>query len=146
MKNSLIKIGLLSLLIIFLSGCEENHDKVEIKWDRDTCEQCRMVISDRHFATQIRGGPDHKIHLFDDIGCAIHWLNQQPWKAEATTLIWVTDYHTGDWLDARRAYYISGQLTPMNFGFGAVAEPITGSITFTALQQQLLTQEHSRHH
>lgn len=146
MNNSLINTGFLSLLISFLISCENNRDKVEIKWDRDTCEQCRMVISDRHFAAQIRGGPNHQNYLFDDIGCAIHWLNQQPWKVDETTSIWVTDYHMGEWLDARRAYYISGLLTPMDFGFGAVAEPITDSITFAAVQERLLAQQHSHHH
>lgn len=146
MKAFLINNRLLFLLIILLSSCQNNSGRTEIKWDRDTCEQCRMVISDKHFATQIRGGPDRKIHLFDDMGCAIHWLKQQPWGADETTSIWVTDYRTGQWLEARHAYYVGGQLTPMNFGFGAVAEPIAGSINFAAVQEQLLAKPHSPHH
>ena len=29
----------------------------EVKWDRDTCVRCSMVLSDRRFAAQVRGGP-----------------------------------------------------------------------------------------
>lgn len=35
----------------------------EIKWDRDIFAHCKMVISDRRFAAQIRGG-HHTPHTF----------------------------------------------------------------------------------
>lgn len=136
----------LFLLIFLASSCSENSDRVEIKWDRDSCERCRMVISDRHFAAQIRGGPNQKIYLFDDLGCAIHWLNNQPWQTDATTQIWVTDYQTGEWLEALHAHYVGGQITSMDFGFGATTQPVAGSITFEVAKAQLLTKTHSPHH
>ena len=51
---------LLTPLAMALSGCKKGawpDEMVEIKWDRDTCVVCNMVISDRRFAGQIRGGP-----------------------------------------------------------------------------------------
>ena len=60
-----------------LAGCsgEPLTGPVEIKWDRDVCVRCSMVISDRHFAAQIRD-PMKKVLKFDDFGCAIFWKEQ----------------------------------------------------------------------
>jgi copper chaperone NosL len=59
----------------------------EIKWDRDTCVRCSMVISDRRFAAEMRGGEKDIVFKFDDIGCAVFWLRDKaadfPWMAEA---------------------------------------------------------------
>ena len=46
----------------------------EIKWDRETCLRCSMVISDRRFAAQVRGGPQDMVFKFDDIGCFVFWI------------------------------------------------------------------------
>ncbi len=48
-----------------------------IKWDRDTCVVCNMVISDRRFAGQLRGGPKKTVFKFDDPGCVALWLNDK---------------------------------------------------------------------
>ena len=37
------------------------EEMVEIKWDRDTCVVCNMVISDRRFAGEMRGGPNKTV-------------------------------------------------------------------------------------
>ncbi len=131
---------LLSVVTLFIS-CSNETGTVEIKWDRDSCERCRMAISDRHFAAQIRGGPKNKVYIFDDLGCALHWLNKQTWEAK----IWVTDYRNGLWLDARTAYYVPGQITPMDFDFGAVAEPLEGSVDFATAKAQMLAKKHKPH-
>jgi copper chaperone NosL len=57
----------------------------EIKWDRETCVRCSMVISDRRFAAQLRGGPKNTVFKFDDIGCFAFWIRDHlktyPWLA-----------------------------------------------------------------
>lgn len=71
---------LLTPLAAALSGCRKNawpEDMVEIKWDRDTCARCSMVISDRRFAGEIRGGPDNTVFKFDDPGCLAFWLRKK---------------------------------------------------------------------
>jgi nitrous oxide reductase accessory protein NosL len=129
-------------VIALLISCSNDTGTIEIKWDRDSCERCRMVLSDRHFSAQVRGGAKNKVYLFDDIGCAVHWLKKQSWGEDETTQIWVTDYRNGDWLDARTAYYISGQTTPMDFGFGAVPESVEGRVDFETAKMQMLAKEH----
>ena len=36
--------------------------------------------------------------------------------------IWVTDYRNGEWIDARKAHYVPGKITPMDYGLGATTE------------------------
>ena len=78
--------ALTPLAALMLSACGDDGDWAEgmlpIKWDRDTCLHCMMVISDRRFAVEIRGGHRNDAFKFDDIGCAATWrvekMNQYP--------------------------------------------------------------------
>ena len=68
-----LAVGGLALtpLAAMLSACGKSgwpEGMAEIKWDRDTCTRCRMAISDRRFAAQVRGGPKDQVFKFDDIG------------------------------------------------------------------------------
>ncbi|MFA7242325.1 MAG: nitrous oxide reductase accessory protein NosL [Sulfuricellaceae bacterium] len=132
----------LVLLSLFLSACsgEPKSGPVEIKWDRDGCTHCGMALSDRRFAAQVRGGVKHQAFKFDDIGCAVEWLKKQPWANDATTGIWVMDYRTGKWLDARRARYIGGKTSPMAYGYAAVTDE-PGSIDFEELKKRVLARQ-----
>jgi len=114
---------LLILLITFLSffGCEKKSTGglEKMHWDRDMCERCKMAISERKYAVQIIDPQKHKAYKFDDIGCAVLWLDEEkiPWKDQAQ--IWITDAKTGKWIDARKAIYTDDSITPMAFGFAA---------------------------
>ncbi len=119
----------------------------EIKWDRDTCARCNMVISDRRFAAQIRGGEQAHAFKFDDIGCLVFWLRDKaevhPWMATPATRMWVADTtgkpnESAHWLDPRSAQFLAGRISPMGYNFAAVAAPQDGSIDFAALRVQLL--------
>lgn len=119
----------------------------EIKWDRDTCTRCNMVISDRRFAAEIRGGEKNTALKFDDIGCLIFWLRdkaaQYPWLAESTTHMWVADALSRNdeptrWLDPRQAHFLGGRMSPMGYNHAAFAAPQPGSIDFRTLREQIL--------
>jgi nitrous oxide reductase accessory protein NosL len=124
----------------FLPACSRNNGRgpAEVHWDRDTCKRCSMAVSDRHFAAQVRGGPKHEAYKFDDIGCALFWLRTQPWGEAADTEIWVADYRTGDWLDARKASYVAGKTSPMAYGYGASAKPEAGGVDFATMRAAIL--------
>lgn len=134
------RIFLLGAVALLLAACsrEPETGPVELKWDRDTCVRCSMAISDRHYAVQVRGGPKKKVYKFDDIGCAVHWLKDQPWGNDTAMEIWVTDFRSGKWLDARTARYVTGKRTPMGYGFGATSEADVGSIDFGEARKRLL--------
>jgi len=135
----LVALPLLLLLLAPLGGCfgEAETGPVKINWDRDACHVCRMLISDRRFAAQVRGGPRHKAFKFDDLGELIIWLDQQKWKDDKDVEIWVMDVDTGTrWLDARKAFYISGQHSPMDYGFGAVEKMRKDAISYGEMMKK----------
>ena len=75
-----VKVPLICLAVLLLAACSGDAGKgpVGVKWDRDACERCRMVISDRQHAAQIRYFPDEgrsRVVKFDDFGCAVLWLD-----------------------------------------------------------------------
>lgn len=123
-----------------LGGCLPDKEGPEdIHYGRDVCEICRMIISDPRFAAEVRGGPHHKIFKFDDIGDAIHWLEMQPWKDDPAVEVWVRDYPTGErWLDARKAYYQSGVISPMDYGFGAVETPAPDTVEYAVMVREVI--------
>ena len=116
----------------------------EIKWDRDTCVRCSMVISDRRFAAELRGGEKDTTFKFDDIGCAVFWLRDKardyPWMAEAATRFWVADASgRGDkWLEARKAHYSGGAMSPMGYNQAARSYAEAGSFDFREMSAHVL--------
>lgn len=136
------RLHLLAALVTLplLPACSRDpgHGPGKVHWDRDTCARCGMAVSDRHYAAQVRGGPKREVFKFDDIGCALFWLKEQPWADAAETEIWVNDFRGGEWLDARKAHYLPGKTTPMAYGFGALAQSEAGSVDFTAMKADIL--------
>ena len=131
----------LAALGLSLAGCsrEPSSGPVEIKWDRETDPRCSMVISDKRFAAQIRD-PNRKAWKFDDIGCAMFWLMQQTFSEQtANTEYWVSDYRNGNWIDARKAWYLEGKKSPMGYHFAAMAEPEAGAIPYTEMKKRILS-------
>lgn len=114
---------LLLTLLVALSFVSCSKEKTtgpkQPHFDRDMCERCKMVVSDRHHTVQTIDPKTKKVYFFDDLGCMVLWFeeNKKEWKNKAP--IWITDAKTGEWIDARKAYYDSGNITPMAFGFMA---------------------------
>ena len=108
-----------------------------------------MAIGDRHFAAQVRGaaaGESTDLYKFDDIGCAVLWLEQQPWKDDPRTEIWVADYRNGEWIDARKASYVTDRISPMNYGLGAQKEMTEGALDFSQAKEHIIMSEKECHH
>jgi len=87
--------------------------------DRDMCERCKMVLSDRKFATQIVNPQNNRVYYFDDIGCGLLWLDEENIKWRDKAKIWVVGVSSGEWIDAREALFIDDLITPMAYGLGA---------------------------
>lgn len=107
--------------LLFFIGCDGKIDisAKKVNFDRDICERCKMIVSDRSYAAQIINPSNGKVYKFDDIGCAILWLKEQniSWKNEA--IIYVIDIDTGNWIDAKKAIWSDFNITPMSYGFAA---------------------------
>jgi hypothetical protein len=139
---------MLTPLAAALSGCKKSdwpEGMDAIKWDRDVCPRCSMVISDKRFAAEIRGGPKDTVIKFDDPGCMVWWINDKakdhPWMNDAATRMWVADITSKGkimtWLDPRKAQFVT-RTSPMGYNFGAVAYPEMGSMDFAGMRQHVL--------
>lgn len=124
------------LPLVLLSACgEPSSGPVELRYDRVTCERCRMVLSDRRHSAQVRLAETEAegrstVYAFDDLGCAVIWLDEEPERAARASEIWVNDWRTGDWIDARSAFYVPEQVTPMGYGLGAQPHEAPGTLSF----------------
>ncbi|MDO8607977.1 MAG: hypothetical protein Q7R40_15695 [Phaeospirillum sp.] len=132
-------IGLVPGFALAASGCgQQTTGPVEVKWGRDTCDYCGMIVDDPHYAAQVRGGANRKVYKFDDLGDGILFLAKQSWVADSATEFWVGGLETGQWLDGTKAFYVGGLRTPMAHGFGAVATPRDGALDFAGLKAAIL--------
>jgi len=128
-------LGLLVAAPLLVACKEQTEGPEDIRWGRETCAICGMIISDARYAAEVRGGPDKKLLKFDDIGDAVHWLSAQPWKAEPNVEFWVMDSNNGtDWLDARTAYYLPDTISPMDYGYAAVPIREAGTVSFEVMR------------
>lgn len=139
----------LTPLAAMLAACSKDAGWPEgmqpIKWDRDTCVVCSMVISERRFAGEMRGGPKNTVFKFDDPGCIGLWLYdkaaQFPWIKEPATKIWVADVGSRgnevNWLEARTAQYVA-KFSPMGYNYGAVPHPQAGAVDFPTMCEHVV--------
>ncbi len=114
------------LLFIFLlafgfTACEKKDIGVlqEVHWDRDMCERCKMVVSERNYGVQVINMQNGRHYMFDDIGCMFLWFDENKFAWEQEAKIWIPDMKTGKWIDARKAIYDTENITPMAYGFAA---------------------------
>lgn len=129
------RIALLVTLFIFLLSCgnDKQSGPADVKWDRDACQRCQMMLSERNFSAQVRVFPEGKrsrIYKFDDIGCALLWLDHQPYKDNPETEVWVNDYKTRNWINAKQSWFIKGEISPMGYGLGAQTEKTEGALNY----------------
>lgn len=115
------KFLILGVLVLSFWGCEKKDPSSlgKVHWDRDMCARCVMVVSDRKNTTQVKDPISGKKYMFDDIGCMALWYKEEKieWKDKA--IVWITDVNSGEWIDARKAFYDTENVTPMAYGFSA---------------------------
>lgn len=110
-----------AILAVLVFGCNKtiNTEPKKVIYDRDLCERCKMQLVDRYHTAQIVNPENGQSYLFDDLGCAVLWLDETTpsWKEKA--LIYITDGKNGNWVEHKNAYYAEGYNTPMSFGIAA---------------------------
>ena len=86
-----------------------------------------MVISERRHAVQVRKLGERRTHAFDDLGCALFWLDEQGLLAgsEQGPEVWVKGASDSEWIDARTSRFEEGFSTPMAYGFGVADQGLT---------------------
>ena len=136
--------ALLSLVLVLGCGGRPETGPVEIHWNRDACAHCNMGISEPRHAAQIRLPGQRRAALFDDPGCALIWLDQQPRDRTAGAAIWVRSPDGEGWSDARSTRFVNGAKTPMDYGFVSTAGAPPGSLTLDEVWLRLERAERER--
>lgn len=106
-------------LALLLAACDAAP--VPIAYDQDSCDYCRMQISDPRYGGELitRTG---KVHKFDSVECLAAFYAALPESATVRSL-WVSDYRKpGTLIPARQALYIHhrGPGSPMGRGLLAL--------------------------
>lgn len=125
-----MKIAVFLGLSFLLMGCKENKavGPAPIEFGVDACDECKMIISDRVYAAQVRN-VNETYSKFDDIGCLVTFM-----KKHRPTDVWVADFSTGQWLKAEAAHFVKSAKikTPMASGIVAFADEASAAKSGTS--------------
>jgi hypothetical protein len=104
------------------------------------CPQCNMFLVGKKDTAQIITN-DHKTHFFDDVGCAILWLEEQNIEPKSIKF-WVYTRDTKKYVLAIDAFYSKIDDTPMKYGFSAYENSQEDFIGFEDMRLKMLRGEH----
>jgi copper chaperone NosL len=127
-----------AVLLFVVTACAGGlPEPIEFTLNEENCSFCRMAVSQREFAAQVVT-PVGAFDTFDDIGCLREWIKgNQP---SETAGIFVVDSETGQWIDARAAFYVVSKKlpTPMSSGLAAYLDKRPAEIAASKLDGQIL--------
>lgn len=116
----MMRLGLLAVLILgslVVLGCgggREADEPPEIRFGRDTCSRCGMIISEERFAGGLVADNGEQ-RVFDDIGEMVMTVKEEGLGSQR---VWVHDYESAEWVDGTTAIYVATEsvITPMGSG------------------------------
>jgi copper chaperone NosL len=105
---------------LLLPADEEETGLPQIKFGKQPCARCGMIIADARFAAAWRD-PAGKARVFDDPGCML--LDQIELAPGEGTQYWVSDYVGESFIDAASAVFVFSTAikSPMAYGVAAFA-------------------------
>lgn len=109
--NTIKKSAILLGIFITLTACSKQPEPIQ--HNHDTCQLCKMLISDARFGAEIVTNKG-KIYKFDSIECMTSFLRA---TQETIMGMYTVDYsmpHT--LIDASNAYYLHTELIPSPMG------------------------------
>ncbi len=105
------------------AGCSQQDlsKPPKVRYGRDICSQCRMIIGEERFACAAVS-QEGNFFKFDDIGCLAIYEKNTSGNALRS---WVQDAGGLGWMEKEKAYFIYSEdvITPMGYGIAAFAEP-----------------------
>lgn len=109
--------------VLMLGGCggRQAGEPPNIRYGREVCSECGMMISESRFAAASADRDNH-IFKFDEIGCMILHKLHHPVPIRE---FWVHDDLSGEWLRAEEAVYVESKqlISPMGYGVAAFSSP-----------------------
>jgi len=88
-----------------------------IRFGRDACDRCHMLLASGGFAGE-RRGKNGALHKYDDVGCLLLALGA---AHEETTQAWVEDHAGTGFVPLMEATLVRGSSKPTPMGYGIVA-------------------------
>ncbi|MHB1424502.1 MAG: hypothetical protein ACYC3I_15130 [Gemmataceae bacterium] len=144
--NKRVKIGLTLTLVLFAAAtvgllvlrAQALPDGVRpVVWDKESCGECGMAVSDRRFAAQLQTD-NGRIINFDDPGCLfIYVIRFDPSIHAAYFHALVGD----SWLNAEQVGFVPTSLSPMGYNWAAVPRDTPGSLTFAEALEKMRRHE-----
>ncbi|GEM_PF-205782 len=149
----MMKRFLIAAAFVPLVACEKTIDTSpqQVRWDQDVCVRCVMHLSDPHNSAQIVDKTTGKAYFFDDLGCAVLWLQEKDIVRQENAVIYINDAIDGAWLKHSEAIYASPYITPMSFGIAAFSqqskvEPGKTILTYDQAVQEIVKIKEQRQH
>lgn len=107
-----VTVTMLLMSAVMLTGCDAGPEPM--RYGKDECESCRMVISDQRFGCQIvtRKG---RVYKFDDLCCMHDFVKDGSLKEGDVKQRYVSDFNRPNaFLAAEKAHYLRGGIkSPM---------------------------------
>ena len=110
------------VVALLFAGCSgQAPDKApSVRYGKDTCAECRMIIGDKRFAAAFIT-TDGETIKFDDIGCLRAYEREHVVMPKQA---WVHDYLSEAWIDQAKAVFVHSEdmVTPMGYGIAAFSD------------------------
>jgi len=119
-----------------LVGKNSDFNYVPITPNKVQDTYCKMTIRTQKHSAQVAFA-NHKTYFFDDVGCMVLWLHQQP-KNNIPKKLWAFSEDTNRWIDATKACYKTGVHTTMHYGYGAFEKRGNECLTFDEVKQSIV--------
>jgi copper chaperone NosL len=116
-------LGIPAMILLF--GGRAATGPEPIRFGRDACHRCHMLIAAGGFAAERRGN-DGALHKYDDVGCLLLGIQA---AHEETTQAWVEDHEGSGFVPLMEATLVQTDAvaTPMGYGIVAFREPTAAS-------------------
>lgn len=113
------------------------NDVCPVVWDKETCGECGMAVSEPRFAAQLQTRHGQVVN-FDDPGCLFIYLLRRDPPVHAVY------FHPQDgesWLDGERVGFAATHTSPMGYGLMAVPRGTPGSLSFEEALEKMRRRE-----
>lgn len=100
------KILYISLLALWVTGCGTTEPQA-IKYGKDVCEHCKMVIADEKYGAELITKKG-KIYKFDSAECLMDLITEEGQKIDSTDaqLLVINFAKPATFIDGRTAFYL----------------------------------------
>jgi len=123
-KSGVLRLTLAAMVMSVIAiSCNSKEDTLpHIRYGQETCDRCRMIISEKRFAAAYQTD-ENVMRKFDDLGCAVIHRTE---RGERIKQFWAYDYEETAWLDTAQVFFVRSAelLTPMGYGIVAVKTKI----------------------